>query len=273
MFSPILGLKAGTTAQQVTDRLQHQPQVFEFFLTPEDFTAAGWVNLEAQVARVQASGARIVFHHPMRYQDKRNELCVNQALHLEQYAFVMTTARRLIDLSKQVDGLTLVHGGYNQKGYDFIGDWPSLAQAQAVVLGRMCELNAEAAGHVVFENSISPICAFGDAAMEAQLLALRLPLAYDISHAFIYLHGDNDALVASLKHLAPLIRHYHLVDSMGQTHDSLPLGTGRVDWARVLPVLNPTASSIYEINLSNQEDCREMLASHAYLKQVARRLS
>lgn len=266
MFSPMLGLKAGAMAQQVTDRLQYQPQVFEFYLTPEDFTPAGWANLEAQVARVVASVARIVFHQPMRYQEKRNELCVNQALHPEQYAFVMGTARRLIALSKQVDGITLVHGGYNPKGYDFIGDWPNLAQAQAVVLGRMCELTAEAAGHVVFENSISPIWAFGDAALEAQLLALRLPLAYDISHAFIYLQGDNEALVASLKHLAPLIRHYHLVDSMSQTHDSLPLGQGRIDWARVLPVLNPGASSIYEINLSNQADCHEMLTSHAYLQ-------
>ena len=52
---------------------------------------------------------------------------------------------------------------------------------------------------------------------------------------------------------------------MGQSHDSLPLGTGKIDWARVWPLLNPQATNIYEINLADQTDCQEQLASHRYL--------
>ena len=90
-------------------------------------------------------------------------------------------------------------------------------------------------------------------------------MAFDTSHCFIYLHGANDALCASLAKLKDQVVHYHLVDSMGQSHDSLPLGTGKIDWSRVWPLLNPRATNIYEINLAEQTDCQEQLASHRYL--------
>lgn len=82
------------------------------------------------------------------------------------------------------------------------------------------------------------------------------------------MHADNDALIESLRHLKLQVKRYHLVDSMGQDHDSLPLGKGLVDWQRVVNELNPTASRIYEINLADQRHCQEMMASHQYLTQI-----
>ena len=75
------------------------------------------------------------------------------------------------------------------------------------------------------------------------------------------------------EHLKNNIVHYHLVDSMGKTHDSLTLGTGKIDWAAVLPRLNTAATSIYEINLKNQNDCREQLESHKYLLNLYNKLT
>ncbi|MHC0443643.1 hypothetical protein, partial [Flavobacterium sp. 3-210] len=83
---------------------------------------------------------------------------------------------------------------------------------QKVVLGRMLDLTATAPDNVVFENSLLPVFAYGDPEFEERLLALQLPLAYDVSHAFIYVHGDNNKLIASMRHLRPFVRHYHLVD-------------------------------------------------------------
>lgn len=119
----------------------------------------------------------------------------------------------------------------------------------------------------MFENSISPVFFYGDPAVEDAILAHGYRLAYDVSHAFITVHGDNDRLIASLDHLKEQIVHYHLVDSMGQTHDSLPLGEGRIAWPRVLPHLNPAATDIYEIDLKDQANCAEQVASHQYLQQ------
>lgn len=269
-----LGLKASTDERQIADRLQYHPDVFEFHLTADDFTTAGWAHLQQVVALVQQSVPRVVLHHPMKWQGWRCELCVNEDAHPELYRFVMDSSRRLVDFARATGTVALIHGGYNQKPGepDLVGDWPNLKVAQTVVLGRLSELASRARGHVVFENSMLATFQYGHPDFERELLALDLPLAYDVSHAFIVLHGDNDALIASLRHLAPAVRHYHLVDSMGQTHDSLTLGTGLIDWARVLPELNPDASRIYEINLANQWDCAEMLASHRYLQTVAARI-
>ena len=87
------------------------------------------------------------------------------------------------------------------------------------------------------------------------------------------MQGDQNAFLQSLATLREHVVHYHLVDSMGLKHDGLQLGTGKIDWARVLPLLNPDASSIYEIQLADQNDAREMIASHRYLTQLEQTLS
>ncbi|MEQ3498115.1 sugar phosphate isomerase/epimerase, partial [Enterococcus cecorum] len=45
------------------------------------------------------------------------------------------------------------------------------------------------------------------------------------------------------------------------------------DWAKLLPLLNSRATSIYEINLANVTNPKEQVASHAYLKQLVQELN
>ena len=123
----------------------------------------------------------------------------------------------------------------------------------------------------MFENSIAPVFAYGDPLQEDENLSHDYRLAFDSSHCFIELHGNNQKLAVSLEHLKDRTVHYHLVDSMGETHDSLTLGTGKIDWANVLPHLNPAATSIYEINLQN--NCREQIDSHNYLVKLYQKLN
>ena len=126
--------------------------------------------------------------------------------------------------------------------------------------------------YIMFENGISKLYSYGNPDFDHLLAEKGYPLAYDISHAFIYLHGDNEALQQSLKTLKDHIVHYHLVDSLGETHNSLTLGHGKIDWAKALPLFNETASIIYEINLKDLTNPVEQLESHAYLKQIAQNL-
>ncbi len=143
------------------------------------------MHLTQVVAHVQATVPRVVLHHPMKWHGWRCELCVNADVHPDLYQFVMDSSRRLVDFARATGTIALIHGGYNQKPGepDLVGDWPNLRTAQAVVLGRLSELRSRAQGHVVFENSMLPTFQYGVPAFEDQLLALGLPLAYDVSHA------------------------------------------------------------------------------------------
>lgn len=263
-----LGLKASTNKDQIDDRLKYHPDVFEFHLTDQDFTTDGWEHFLKMVSYVSDQVPHIVFHHPMKWHDQRCELYTNPRVNPELYEFVIQSAARLIKLAAQTNSYALVHGAYKSAISNITTQWPTIAAAQDAVFNEMERLREIAPEHVVFENGISPVYGYGDPELENRIIQANLPLAFDISHAFIAVHADNDALIESLRHLKPQVKHYHLVDSMGQDHDSLPLGKGLVDWQRVVNELNPTASRIYEINLADQRHCQEMMASHQYLTQI-----
>ena len=264
-----LGLKASTNKNQIDDRLKYHPDVFEFHLTDQDFTSDGWQHLLKMVSYVSDQVPHIVFHHPMKWHDQRCELYTNPAINPALYRFVIQSAERLIKLAAQTNSYALVHGAYKSATSDIMTQWPTIETAQDAVFDAMSRLREIAPENVVFENGISPVYWYGDPTFEDRIIQADLPLAFDVSHAFISVQADNDALIASLKHLKPQVKHYHLVDSMGKDHDSLPLGTGLVDWQRVIGELNPAASRIYEINLADQGNCQEMMASHQYLTQIA----
>ncbi|MBM6411458.1 TIM barrel protein [Lacticaseibacillus paracasei] len=268
-----LGLKAGTDIVQIRDRLRYHPDVFEFFLTENDFSENGWYHLREMTKLVHKSVDHIIFHQPMTWHGWRTGLSVNERVHPDLYRFVIESSMRLIAYAQEVGALALIHGTYDSFNYNYIKDWNSLMVSRTVCLGRMCQISQMGGNNVVFENGIDQIFAYGDPSFENLLLKLKLPLAYDISHTFIMVNGNNDKLMASLNHLASLIKHYHIVDSMGgKVHDSLTVGHGKIDWERVVPRMNDTASSIFEINLQNHSHCKEMLESYRYLQQVEMRL-
>ena len=184
------------------------------------------------------------------------------------------TTEKLLYLADDLDVQVLVHGGYaGPESHYFVSLYPNVETAREAVYQRLDRFAAAGGDHIMFENSIAPVFAYGDPDQEDEILDHNYRLAFDTSHCFIELHGDNQGLQQSLEHLKNNIVHYHLVDSMGKTHDSLTLGTGKIDWAAVLPRLNTAATSIYEINLKNQNDCREQLESHKYLLNLYNKLT
>lgn len=275
MYSPLLGLKGSSNRQQIDDRLQFHPDVYEFYTDANDFTPEGYRHLDEAVQYVQSKGiTNIVIHHPMVFKQWHSEVVAPEKDFPELYRFIETSTEQLINLAKKRNIQVLVHGGYaGEEVQQMVDLYPNVEAARQAVYSRLDRFAKAGGNHIMFENSIAPVFAYGHPAQEDEILAHNYRLAFDTSHCFIEMHGDNKALQASLKHLRDHVVHYHLVDSMGQTHDSLQLGKGKIDWAPVLKLLNPKATSIYEINLKDQSNCREQVASHRYLTKIAQELN
>lgn len=275
MLQPQLGLKGSCDDSQINDRLAYHPTTYEFYTSAEDFTNEGYRRLADAIQYVQAAGVKqIVLHHPMQFHEFHSEVVAPERWYPDLYRFIELTTEKLLYLADDFDVQVLVHCGYaGPEAKHFISLYPSVEAAQQAVYRRLDRFAAEGGDHIMFENSLAPVFAFGDPRQEEKILAHHYRLAFDISHCFIYLHGNNEALVDSLHRLQENIVHYHLVDSMGLSHDSLTLGTGKINWQAVLPALNPVASSIYEITLKDENDCQEQLASHQYLTHLYQQLT
>ncbi|KRL01176.1 TIM barrel protein [Liquorilactobacillus capillatus] len=267
---PVLGLKAGSDPKQVKDRLQYSPVVFEFFTNEADFTSEGIKRLEYDLQWVKAEATnKIILHHPMRFRGEFTELVAPEKKFPELRKFIYQSTEKLLQLAFDNNVQVLVHGSYARHTQFFIDMYPSLAAARQAVYLQLDKLAEWGKDHIMFENSISPIFYYGEREEENTIIARKYRLAFDTSHCFIKCAGDNKILQQSLRHLKEQIVHYHLVDSMGENkHDSLTLGQGKIDWKEVLPLLNPQATSIYEINLRNQEDAKEQVESHRYLTDL-----
>lgn len=265
-----LGLKASAAPQQLMDRLQYRPEVFEFFTSASDFQPKNFKALKAAVKFVRDNvTTRVVVHHPMSYQDLHLDQLLDPQREPEADQFLRASTDQLLDLANDLDVQILVHGGYG--GTKLINEYPSIEAARTTVFSRLDELVRQANGHVMVENGITASFMYGDPQLDELIIQHHLPLVCDLSHVFIALHGDMELTMLALKRLAPLIQHYHLVDSLGQQHDSLPLGQGLIDWQRVLPVLNPRATMIYEVPDETDATCANMLSSYHFLRDLETR--
>ncbi len=113
---PSLGLKASTSLEQIDERLQYQPSVFEFYTDAHDMTKNGLAHLEEMVKYVQSAGVRqIVIHHPMAYDHHHNEVAVSALKDPAGYQFMMSSADALIELAIKLNVQVLIHGGYSDK--------------------------------------------------------------------------------------------------------------------------------------------------------------
>lgn len=269
-----LGLKAGVNDRQIADRLQYHPEVFEFHLTEANVTPDGLKQLREKIQYVRQNGVQqVVLHHPMNWGKRHLELSMSAKTSPERYRFLWQSTLDLLELAQAEDVQLLVHGSYDEPVAQLTEGYEHLWEASQALFKRMDYLQQIGGKQIIFENSISPLFYYGNPDLDQAIFAKNYRLAFDVSHCFIKLHGDNQALLQSLRTLGPHVHHYHLVDSMGLDHDGLPLGTGKIDWRQVLPLLNPTASRIYEVQLTDQNDAHEMMTSHAYLQQLAQELT
>ena len=122
MYSPLLGLKGSSNRQQIDDRLQFHPDVYEFYTDVNDFTPEGYRHLDEAVQYVQSKGiTNIVIHHPMVFKQWHSEVVAPEKDFPELYRFIETSTEQLINLAKKRNIQVLVNFFFEL----FIFDWPS----------------------------------------------------------------------------------------------------------------------------------------------------
>lgn len=68
MFLPQLGLKGSSQLDQIEDRLQYNPTIYEFYTNADDFTDEGYQRLYDAIQYVKDAGIKnIILHHPMKF--------------------------------------------------------------------------------------------------------------------------------------------------------------------------------------------------------------
>lgn len=265
----MLGLKASADPTQLATRLQYHPEVFEFYTDETDFTPSGLRRLAAAVKEVKATSTdKIILHHPMSYQGEHLEMIAPAGYQPEIAEFLWRSTNELLQIAFDEDIQVLVHGSYGKETHKVLQEYPNLAAAEEVLYHKLDQFSALGQEHLMFENSTSPLFYYGNPELDQFIYEQGYRLAFDTSHVVIKAHGATEPLLKSLARLREHIVHYHLVDTMGQKHDSLQLGTGVIPWKQVLPLLNPKATNIYEIDVKDLNNPKEQLASHEYLQKL-----
>ena len=262
----ILGLKSSTDIVQIQDRLKYHPDVFEFHLTQNDMTNDGLKRLSEYIDMIKDKYTqKIILHEPIRYNGFQMEMIMPENFDYNVYNFMMNSIEKIIKLSIDKNIYSLIHGAFNKETQKYINMYKNFSDAEDTLINRLDYFNKYSDGHLCIENSISSLWGYSDPKVRYIAKKHQYKLAFDTSHAFIQAKGSNKILIESLKDLHDNIVHYHLVDSNGLFHDSLEIGKGKIDWGKVIPVLNLNATLIYEINLKNQEDAKEQINSYHYL--------
>lgn len=226
MFLPQLGLKGSSQLDQINDRLQYNPIAYEFYTDANDFTDEGYQRLYDAIQYVKDAGIKnIILHHPMKFQDHHSEVVAPEKQYPDLYRFIEFTTEKLLYLADDLDVQVLVHGGYaGPESRYFVSLYPSVEDARNAVYQRLDRFADAGGDHIILKIQLHQSLLTAIPFKKMRFLLHNYRLAFDTSHCFIELHGNNQKLASSLEHLKDRTVHYHLVDSMGKTHDSLTLG-------------------------------------------------
>jgi sugar phosphate isomerase/epimerase len=256
-------LKTNLREHCVQDRLQYDPDIIELHLELHDLLEER--KLRSTIRMLQNKGIRVYLHQPSKSGGIYWDILTADEPFLAAY---METARRLDRICREEQVRCVIHAHYRvPEGTS----QHALTKGNNRVLRERIERVLEFVGdRFLWEDSTSGLFSYENPYLLSDLVEpLRLPLNIDVSHAFIALRGDNSMLRGVLTAAQPYAQYYHLVDSMGRTHDSLKLGEGRIDWEMVAPFVMDR-DFIFEIALGgDHSDCTPMIESAAYFRKIA----
>ncbi|WP_251551549.1 sugar phosphate isomerase/epimerase family protein [Neobacillus muris] len=252
-----LGLKCSCQPEQLNDRLKYSPDIVELHLYEDDLFGAKRQQLENTISMLTKKGIQVFLHHPTKYHG--SYLNINHERE-EDYLFYHLTSRILAEICLTYSIKCVIHPHY------IVTDASAVNKENTDKIVKEIQKIISYTGDVfLWENSINGVfTAQNPNWYDDVVKPLNLPLAYDISHAFISFKGDNDLLIKQIIQLDSHIQYFHVVDSEGKRHDGLPLGEGSIDWKPIIPYLL-TRPYIYEIVLKDRTDASEMVESHNYL--------
>jgi hypothetical protein len=240
--------------------LQYEPEIIEFHLNMPDLD-----NLELIKSRIRwlkSKGIKVYLHQPPKVNDIFLDLMTGD---IGFYKLYVRSSEILAQLCDEEDVFCVIHAHYN-----YMEENHAITRANTMKLRRRIEEIVSFAGdRFLWEDTIKGLFSHTNPYLMEEVVApLNLPLNVDVSHSFIAWRGDNEKLKQVLVETKPYTRYYHLVDSMGEFHDSLPLGKGRIDWSMVKPYVEDS-DFIFEINLEgDHSDCTLMIESAAHFNRI-----
>jgi len=252
-------LKCSLDEKQIADRLRYNPEILELQLFAEDLNHPELMIQTIQL--LKQKGIRVYLHHPMIYRGRFLDIISSDSWMRDYYDWSCQT---LAKICKQENVLCVVHPHYSESECSYFQD----SRLRKKVRQRIEQTLANGGEYFLWENTVKGIFSQQNPYLFTELIEpLNLPICLDISHSFIALQGSNPKLQQTLEQAQPYATYYHVVDSMGKTHDSLPLGQGKVDWQMVKPYLQGR-EYIFEIGLTDHRDCRAMIESATFLKNI-----
>lgn len=254
-------LKTGLNLEHIQDRLQYHPEIIEFHLVEQDlYKPETIIN---RIRLVKSKGTKVYLHHPMTFQGQYLDIISsNESIR----SFYDWSCKLLAQICRQEDISCIIHAHYGVTEHLDVrnkGKRKELRQRIEQIL-KISDTS------FLWEDSNKGLFSQQNPFLLREVIQpLQLPLNLDISHSFIALKGDNIKLEALLERMHEYARYFHLVDSMGTHHDSLPLGKGKIDWGMVKPFVKDK-DFIFEIDLkeTNYRDCTPMLESARYFDEI-----
>ncbi|WP_047154752.1 TIM barrel protein [Aneurinibacillus tyrosinisolvens] len=259
-------LKTALNLTQIEDRLQYNPEIIEFHLIEKNLYETDL--LIEQIRLLKSKGIRVYLHHPMTYQGRYLDIISSDQNMREHYDW---SCEILSSICKQEKIKCVVHCHYALSESTDYHD----SQKRMKTRKKIEKILSICGDSFLWENTIHGIFSSENPYLLSEIVEpLNLPLNIDISHSFISLKGDNNKLKEHLDKFHCFANYFHIVDSMGMIHDSLPLGKGKINWEMVKPYVKDS-DFIFEIDLksSNYSDCTPMIQSVNYFKEIESKLS
>lgn len=257
-------LKTGLNKDHIQERLTYNPEVMEFHLVEDDLYRPE--RIVEGVRLLKSKGVRVYLHHPMTF--KGQYLDIISSNH-EMRVHYDWSCKVLAGICQQEEIKCVVHCHYVTSESTDYGNQAKRKETRQ----RIEEILKICGESFLWEDTTRGIFSAENPFLLSEIVdPLHLPLNIDISHSFIALRGDNQKLHGHLESFSPYADYFHVVDSMGVHHDSLPLGEGRIDWAMVKPYVKNT-DFVFEIDLStsNHCDCSPMIKSANYFNHIEER--
>ncbi|WP_166241820.1 sugar phosphate isomerase/epimerase [Paenibacillus turpanensis] len=253
-------LKTNLEERCIEDRLQYNPEIIEFFLSEHDLNDRQ--RLVDAIRYVKSKHAKVYLHHPPKYKGNRLDIMADSS---ELRQFYWDSSRWLAEICQQEQIRCVIHAHYAQTESSY-----SINESQSIEMRkRISEILSFSGNVFLWEDTIEGLFSYANPYLMTQIIKpLSLPLIVDVSHCFIALKANNSRLIQILKETSSHAQYYHVVDSMGERHDSLPLGVGKIDWLQVAPLI-ADRDFIFEISLpGDHSDCTLMIESVKYFNQV-----
>lgn len=252
-------LKSSMDRPSLDNRLQYNPEIIELYLHADDMKREELIR--KRIRELKERGIRVYLHHPSRYNNQFLDIMSSDP---DMHRFYHDSTRQLVQICKEEGAKCVIHANYVGSANQEISRERTIEMREQI-----SDILRYGREELLWEDSTAGIfCYANPYLIDEIIIPLNLPINVDVSHTFISFQGDNERLRQVLEQTAPYAVYYHLVDSMGQFHDSLPLGKGMIDWKMVKPLVEGK-DYIFEINLDGGHiDCTPMVESAHYFDSL-----